>query len=71
MFTAIDGSKIRLRIETDEGETKSSWKDYKAVALSNGNGEAFFQDNRALQDWSTTQPLNAQFVVIGDRRSVV
>jgi hypothetical protein len=36
------------------------WKDYKAVALSNGVGEGFFQDNPALQTWSTAQPLNAE-----------
>lgn len=65
-YASIDGGKICLKVETDEGKSKSTWRDYKAVALSNGNGEAFFQDNRALQDWSTTQPLNAQLIVLGD-----
>lgn len=72
-YASIDGGKIRLRVENienlennDEAEKKSSWKDYKAAALSNGIGEAFFQDNDALQTWSTEQPLNPQFIVLGD-----
>jgi hypothetical protein len=63
---SIDGGKIRLRVETDDAAAKSTWKDYKAVALSNGLGEGFFQDNPALQTWSTAQPLNAQFMMLGD-----
>ena len=63
---SLDGGKIRLRVETDDAEAKSSWKDYKAVSLGNGVYEAFFQDNTALQNWSTAQPLEAEFIVLGD-----
>ena len=63
---SIDGGKIRLRGEGDGEQAKSHWQDYKAVALSNGLCEAFFQDNEALQAWSRTQPLSQQFRVIGD-----
>ncbi|MBU6230989.1 MAG: ISKra4 family transposase, partial [Cyanobacteria bacterium REEB459] len=60
------GGKIRLRVETDDAEAKSSWKDYKAVSLGNGVYEVFFQDNTALQTWSIAQPLEAEFIVLGD-----
>lgn len=61
---SIDGGKIRLR--ATDAEHKSIWKDYKAVSLSNGLSAAFFQDNESLHNWSTLQPLQAQFVVLGD-----
>jgi len=63
---SIDGGKIRLRPEADEAEAKSRWKDYKAVALSNGLYEAFFQDNEALQTWSRDHTLAAKFLILGD-----
>ncbi len=58
---SIDGGKIRLRHESG-----GVWQDYKAVSLSDGRCDAFFQDNDQLQTWSTQQPLSPTLVLLGD-----
>jgi len=58
---SIDGGKVSLRREGGR-----EWKDYKAVTLSDGTCEAFFQQAEQLQAWSEQQPLSPIFTCLGD-----
>jgi hypothetical protein len=58
---SIDGGKVALRREGGR-----EWKDYKAVTLSDGTCEGFFQQAEQLQAWSEQQPLSPIFTCLGD-----
>lgn len=58
---SIDGGKVALRCEGGR-----EWKDYKAVTLSDGTCEAFFQQAEQLQSWSEQLPLSPIFTCLGD-----
>lgn len=60
---SIDGGKVRLRNLKD---SKSAWRDYKAVRLGGIYYGGFFQDNAALIDYVSAQPLNHPLVCLGD-----
>jgi len=60
---SIDGGKICLRGEEDEG---GQWRDYKLVSLHDDVCEAFFQDPKGLEEWSNGQPLSPIVTFLGD-----
>ena len=60
---SIDGGKVRLRNLKD---SKSAWRDYKAVRLGGVYYGGFFQDNLALVDYVGCQPLTHPVVCLGD-----
>lgn len=60
---SIDGGKVRLRNLKD---SKSAWRDYKAVRLGGIYYGGFFQDNWALIDYVGCQPLTHPLVCLGD-----
>jgi len=60
---SVDGGKICLRGEETKG---GQWRDYKLVSLHDNVCEAFFQDPKALVDWSASQPFSALLTCLGD-----
>lgn len=60
---SVDGGKICLRGEEESG---GQWRDYKLVSLHDNVCEAFFQDPKALVDWSVSQPFSAILTCLGD-----
>ena len=60
---SIDGGKVRLRNLID---SKSAWRDYKAVRLGGIYYGGFFQENWTLIDYVGCQPLIRPLVCLGD-----
>lgn len=60
---SVDGGKVRLRSQTNQG---GYWRDYKAVRLQGMYYGAFFGDNQSLIDYVNSQPLTNPLVCLGD-----
>ncbi|AFY61918.1 hypothetical protein Syn6312_2852 [Synechococcus sp. PCC 6312] len=60
---SLDGGMIRLRTEAG---TPCEWRDYKALAIHDQAGVAFFKDNEGLIHWANRQPRTTPFTGLGD-----
>lgn len=60
---SLDGGMIRLRTELGH---PCEWREYKALAVHDQIGVAFFKDNEGLVDWANRQPRATPLTCLGD-----